>query len=96
MLSTEETQNPYMAFYNLFDFADLEALKGYLWLWLKITVTNGYTKEMYKFTDRDMIFIIYEQVQKLFEAAHVIYEEKYDELHAIDVQMRKAFLEDAK
>lgn len=78
-LSQEEINDPHLVFDRLFDFAHLPDLREMLWRWLKITVTNGYTKNLYQFRDRDAILVLYEYLEKLLEAAWLLHQQAGEE-----------------
>ncbi len=70
-LSKEEISDPYLVLEELFDFAHLPQLRSMLWDWLKATVTGGYNKSLSS-RERENILLLYEKVEKLIEAAHVL------------------------
>lgn len=72
-LSKEETKKPMLVIEELFDFADLEDVREMLWTWLKVTVTGTYHKEL-SASERSAILSLYEKMEKLVEAAHVMKE----------------------
>lgn len=74
-LSEEEIADPEMVIEELFDFADLQQVRGMLWNWLKATVTGGYPEDLDK-EERNEIILLYEKIEKLVEAAHVLKEIK--------------------
>jgi hypothetical protein len=79
-LSEKETENPLLVFYQLFDYASLPHLKEHLWSWLKLTVTAGYHKKYIHYNERDNIITLYEHMEKLIEAAYVLYSDRKEEL----------------
>jgi hypothetical protein len=62
---------------ELFDFADLHDVRALLWSWLKTTVTGTYHKDL-SATERSAIITLYEKLEKLVEAAHVMHESRED------------------
>ena len=71
-LNVAEMKNPQMVIAELFDFADLADVRELLWVWLKTTVTGTYHKEL-SATERSAIITLYEKIEKLIEASHVIH-----------------------
>jgi len=82
-LTSHQTENPCLVFYELFDYASLPMLKEHLWQWLKLTVTGGYTKKYFHYNDRDNILTLYEHLERLLEASHIIYSERKEELRKL-------------
>src|ERR1700730_13619228 len=82
-LEKDEVENPYLVFYKLFDFARLSQIQNIMWDWLKITVSGGYNKDIYNFHERDRVLHIYEFLEKVVEASHILYLEKKEELSRI-------------
>jgi len=72
-LTKEEIANPNLVIDELFDFAHLPDVRELLWEWLKTTVTGSYTKTLTA-REREAIIILYEKMEKLVEAAHVLHE----------------------
>jgi hypothetical protein len=72
-LSEEEINDPYLVIDELFDFAELNDARELLWEWLKVTVTGTYHKNLGS-TERAAIITMYEKMEKLLEAAHVLHE----------------------
>lgn len=70
-LNKEEIANPNLVFDELFDFAHLPDVRELLWEWLKTTVTGSYNKTLTA-REREAIIILYEKMEKLVEAAHVL------------------------
>jgi HEPN domain-containing protein len=93
-LNKQQTANPHLVFYELFDYAHLSQLKEHLWFWLRLTITNGYTKKYYRYNDRDRIISLYEHLEKLLEASHIIYWDKKDELRKLHHQLLQEELGD--
>lgn len=72
-LSEEEIYDPYLVFNRFFDYADLPAVREYLWDWLKVTVSGTFSTHMLTRGQRyDMVYL-YEHIEKLVEAAHLIH-----------------------
>ena len=74
-LNQSEIEDPYQVIDELFDFAHLPELKDLLWDWLKSTVTGSYPKSL-GYAERLDILTIYEKMEKLLEATHILYEKK--------------------
>lgn len=74
-LPQDEPIDPQQVLTELFDFAHLPELKSVLWEWLKATVSGSYNKTM-KTSERENILVLYEHLQKLLEASHIIYQEQ--------------------
>ncbi len=74
-LSPEEINDPTLVIAELFDLARLPQVRSILWDWLKATVTGSYPKSLSN-KERTEIILLYEQVEKLIEAAHIIHERK--------------------
>lgn len=71
-LTPEEVQQPARVLHELFDYAHLPELRAVLWEWLKCTVTGGFVENM-DLQQRNSILFLYEHMQKLIEAAHLIH-----------------------
>lgn len=71
-LSKEEMANPYLVIDELFDFAHLPDVQELLWEWLKVTVTGNFHKTLSS-SERASIITLYEKLEKLVEAAHVMH-----------------------
>lgn len=72
-LSGEEVQDPYLVLNQLFDFAHLPQVRAFLWDWLRLTVTGGYHRKA-GFRSRSSVLIMYEFMEKLVEAAHILHQ----------------------
>jgi len=70
-LNAAEMNDPKLVIAELFDFADLADVRELLWGWLKVTVTGTYHKELTA-SERSAIITLYEKMEKLVEAAHVM------------------------
>ncbi len=74
-LSEAELKDPKLVIDELFDFACLPDVRELLWNWLKTTVTGTYHKDL-SASERSAIITLYEKMEKLVEAAHVMHENK--------------------
>jgi hypothetical protein len=74
-LTREEINNPQLVLAELFDFAHLPELKKMLWNWLKTTVTGSYNKTLTN-RERAAILLLYEYMEKLLEANHLLHTEQ--------------------
>ncbi|MES2329116.1 MAG: hypothetical protein V4539_05895 [Bacteroidota bacterium] len=72
-LSETEMNDPTLVIDELFDFADLQDVRELLWGWLKTTVTGTFHKDL-SASERSAILSLYEKMEKLVEAAHMIHE----------------------
>ncbi len=72
-LTNEEHANPNLVLEKLFDFAHLPEWRQILWDWLKMTVSSSYHAETTTSSERASILFVYEQLQKLIEASHLIH-----------------------
>ncbi|MES2372695.1 MAG: hypothetical protein V4557_08955 [Bacteroidota bacterium] len=86
-LSEAELKDPELVIDALFDFADLPDVRELMWGWLKATVTGTYHKEL-SASERSAIITLYEKMEKLVEAAHV--------MHASSVKKKKLSRKGAK
>lgn len=75
LLNKEEVADPNIVLDEVFDYAHLPEWRSLLWEWLKITVSGTYNTESAEY-DRYSILYTYEKLQKLIEAAHLIYAQK--------------------
>ncbi len=75
-LSKQEVDNPYLVIEELFDFAHLPDVREMLWDWLKTTVTGSFHKTLSS-ADRHVMIALYEKMEKLTEAAHILLELHY-------------------
>lgn len=71
-LTNEEIEDPSLVLDELFDFAHLPELRQLLWEWLKITVSDSYSKDT-ETNEKLSVLFLYEKMQKLIEAAHLIW-----------------------
>jgi len=74
-LNKEEIDDPSLVIAELFDLAHLPQVREILWDWLKATVTGSYPKSLSS-KERTAIILLYEKVEKLVEAAHIMHERK--------------------
>jgi hypothetical protein len=72
LLNKEEVTDPGIILDEVFDYAHLPEWRSLLWEWLKITVSGTYNTEYAEY-DRSSILYMYEKLQKLIEAAHLMY-----------------------
>ncbi|MFZ6024835.1 MAG: hypothetical protein ACOYVG_10345 [Bacteroidota bacterium] len=85
-LNKDEISNPQLVIAELFDFAHLPELKQLLWEWLKATVSGSYNKTLSK-RERASILLLYEHMEKLIEANHLLHiEQKKQEMKKMDEQ----------
>lgn len=73
-LRTEQINDPYLVLYEFFDYCGLPQVRSTFWEFFKAAVTGKFNKESYKYV-RVSIVELYEKIQKLIEAAHLINEE---------------------
>ncbi len=72
-LTNEEQGDPSVVLEELFDFAHLPEWRLLLWDWLKITVSGSYNTESITSSERASILFVYEKLQELMEASHLMY-----------------------
>src|SRR5690349_24718674 len=73
-LTLEEIENPDIVFDELFQYASLPELRWYLWEGTKTLVTGNFNT--LRTRDRHSLIYFYEQLEKLIEITHVLYEQK--------------------
>ncbi len=73
-LSEEELNNPFIVIHELFDWAHFWQIRPILWDLFKATITGSYSKRYTK-KERFDIVTLYEHIEKLIEAVHVINEQ---------------------
>jgi hypothetical protein len=73
-LSEEEIENPYLVIHEFFSFVHLPDARQALWEWLKLTVIGNYHRQTC--ADKSNLIYLYEQVEKLVEAVHIIHQRK--------------------
>lgn len=74
-LTPAEIANPYQVIYELFDFAHLPRIRELLWEFFKTTVIGNYTHDLHR-RERELLVTVYEKIEKLVEAAHIINEKQ--------------------
>src|SRR5258708_6990459 len=74
-LSKEEINDPYLVIHDLFDFGHFPDIRQMLWDFFKATITGSYSKKLGK-EERFEIVVLYEYIEKLIEAVHIINEKK--------------------
>jgi hypothetical protein len=74
-LSPEEIANPQIVLRDFFEFANLPEAHRMMWEWFRTTVTGNYTEQLDS-TDRANIVVIFEQLEKLVEAAYLLNEQR--------------------
>lgn len=83
-LSEEEINNPSLVIHELFDWAHFWQIRPILWDLFKATITGSYSKNFTK-KERFDIVTLYEHIEKLIEAAHVINEKnKLDRKYLVE------------
>jgi len=76
-LSNEEVANPLSVIKDFFSFAHLPEVREMLWLSLKTNVTGSFPHgEALNPRDRLYILLLYEQLLRLIEAAHLLKEKE--------------------
>jgi hypothetical protein len=73
-LSEEEIEDPYLVLHEFFTFVHLPDVRHALWEWLKLTVSGNYHRQ--SCADKSNLIYLYEQVDKLMEAVHIIHQRK--------------------
>ena len=74
-LTAVEIANPYHVIYELFGFAHLPRIRELLWEFFKTTVIGNYTHDLHR-RDRELLVTVYEKIEKLVEAVHIINEKQ--------------------
>lgn len=72
-LTPTEIANPHQVIYELFDFARLPRIRELLWEFFKTTVIGNYSHDLHR-RERELLVTMYEKIEKLVEAAHIINE----------------------
>ena len=72
-LTEEEINDPFLVVHDLFDFGDFNDIKKMFWDFFKATITGTYSKKLRRDEQFDIV-ILYEYLEKLIEAAHLINE----------------------
>ena len=73
-LSKDEIANPDKVIDEFFSYGHLPEIREALWECLKLTVSGSYHRESRR--DRANLLCLYEKLEKLIEAAHIIYQRK--------------------
>src|SRR5689334_12000445 len=76
-LSSDEIENPYLVLENLFDYAHLPQVREIFWNSFKATITGSYPKKL-SWNERNEIVCLYEYIEKLIEAAHLLLKTRND------------------
>lgn len=74
-LTPAEIDNPHQVIYELFDFAHLPRIRELLWEFFKTAVTGNYSHDLNR-RERELLVTMYEKIEKLVEAAHIINEKQ--------------------
>src|SRR6267154_3378701 len=74
-LSYEELVNPLLVIDRLFDFGKLEEIRELLWLSFRATIIGDFPRRLSR-NERNDIVTLFEFIEKLVEAAHLIHVEK--------------------
>jgi HEPN domain-containing protein len=74
-LTQVEIDNPHQVIYELFDFAHLPRIRELLWEFFKTAVTGNYSHDLHR-RERELLVTVYEKIEKLIEAAHIINEKQ--------------------
>lgn len=73
-LSKEEIEDPFLVLHEFFTFVHLPDIRQELLEWLKLTVCGSYHKQ--SCIEKGNLIYLYEQVDKLMEAVHIINQRK--------------------
>jgi hypothetical protein len=73
-LSLEEYETPEKVIDQFFNIAQLPQARWHLWEMMKTLVTGDFATM--RSSDRSSLLFFYEQIEKLVEAAHVIYQKR--------------------
>lgn len=73
-LSKEEIEDPFLVLHEFFQFVHLPEIRQELWQWLKLTVCEGFHEQ--SCIDKSNLIYVYERVDKLMEAIHIINQRK--------------------
>src|SRR6266700_3795083 len=74
-LTDDEINDPYLVIEDFFSFAHLSDVLVMLWQSFKATVTGNFPKELDRMERNDVV-CLYEYLQKLVEANHLINEDR--------------------
>ena len=91
LLTNEEHADPNLVLEELFDFAHLPEWRNILWDWLKITVSGSYNAETSTSSERASILFVYEKLQKLIEASHLMYTKQKTSKETVKEKERHIF-----
>jgi hypothetical protein len=86
-LTDDERLHPWLVIHNFFDYSDLPAIRENLWELFKVLVTGGYVKSSFSYRNRKDIVYFYEHLEKLIEAAHLLYWPKEKELYELSSRL---------
>lgn len=75
-LSIEEIEHPDKVLEEFFQFAQLPQVRWYLWEMMKTLVTGSFP--YLENREKNSLICFYEQLEKLVEGAHVLYEKQND------------------
>jgi HEPN domain-containing protein len=81
-LTQAEIDNPHQVIYELFDFAHLPRIRELLWEFFKTAVTGNYSHDLHR-RERELLVTMYEKIEKLVEAAHIINEKQKESKKAV-------------
>jgi hypothetical protein len=73
-LTLEEVENPEQVIEELFQYASLPELRWHLWEGTKTLVAGGFNT--LKVRERHSLLYFFEQIEKLIEVTHVMYEKR--------------------
>jgi hypothetical protein len=87
-LDEQEREHPCLVFFRMFDYNHLPAIREDLWNWLVLTVTGTFNSDQYESHLREKTLLLYEHLQKVIEAAHIMHlrhkEEMLQLVYSID------------
>ena len=72
-LEEDEIQDPFLVIYRFFDYAGITSQRQYLWEWLKTMVSGTYSTPLLSKGKRYDMLYMYEHIERLIEAAHLIH-----------------------
>ena len=72
-LNEDERDHPLTVLQDFFSYAHLPEVRQWLWFFFKTTVTGNFPKNLTSKQRNDLV-LLFEQLQKLVEAAHLINE----------------------
>lgn len=82
-LDAQEREHPCLVFYRMFSYSHLPNIREDLWNWLVLTVTGGFNSDQYENDLRQNVMLLYEHLQKLIEAAHILHLRQKDEMRQL-------------